>query len=148
MYKNCRRLEFLKGFKYHNHCDIYLFLCHDCYYVPLKIRQTDGHLHMFTMTTQLTTNHVTLSRHLLWDVLSIEWQHVTILQGTQTLALPKSVTVPLADKIRVRKIFNEPNKTLYMMVKQGSNWYYIPSTNIVIPAVTNNSDQASSAIQQ
>ena len=141
IYKNCRRLELLRGFKYHNHCDLYLFLCHDCYYVPLKVRQTDGHLHMFTMTSPLCPNSVTLQKHLAWDVLHIEWHNVRILQGEQTVALPRSLTVPLTDKLRVRRIFSEPHKSFYMMVKQGNNWYYITPTNTVSnPAVTCNSE--------
>ena len=49
LYKSCSKLTFFKGYLYDNVCIVYLFISHDCYHVPLKLRELNGILHAFTL---------------------------------------------------------------------------------------------------
>ena len=53
LYKACNRMTFFKGYLYDNVCTMYLFLSHDCYHVPLKLRELNGSLHNFTLNGQI-----------------------------------------------------------------------------------------------
>ena len=39
LYRACSKITFLKGYLYGNVCIVYLFINHDCYHVPLKLRE-------------------------------------------------------------------------------------------------------------
>ena len=49
LYKACNRMTFFKGYLCDNVCTVYLFISHDCYHVPLKLRELNGSLHNFTL---------------------------------------------------------------------------------------------------
>ena len=38
LYKACSKMSFFKGYLYDNVCTVYLFISHDFYHVPLKLR--------------------------------------------------------------------------------------------------------------
>ena len=46
-------MTFFKGYLYDNTCIIYLFLSHECYHVPVKLRELNGLLHTFALSGQL-----------------------------------------------------------------------------------------------
>ena len=52
LYKACSKMTFFKGYLYDNVCTVYLFFSHDCYHVPLKLRELNGILHTFTLNGQ------------------------------------------------------------------------------------------------
>ena len=47
LYRACSKITFFKGYLYDNVCTIYVFLSHDCYHVPVKLRDINGVLHTF-----------------------------------------------------------------------------------------------------
>ena len=49
LYRTCSKVTFFKGYLYDNVCTVYLFISHDCYHVPLKLRELNGILHTFTL---------------------------------------------------------------------------------------------------
>ena len=53
LYKACNRMTFFKGYLYDNVCTVCLFISHDCYHVPLKLRELNGSLHNFTLNGQI-----------------------------------------------------------------------------------------------
>ena len=49
LYRTCSKVTFFKGYLYDNVGTLYLFISHDCYHVPLKLRELNGILHTFTL---------------------------------------------------------------------------------------------------
>ena len=49
LYRPCSKMTFFKGYLYDNVCTVNLFISHDCYHVPLKLRELNGILHTFTL---------------------------------------------------------------------------------------------------
>ena len=43
LYKTCSKMSFFKEYLYDNVCIVYLFISHDCYHVPLKLRELKWH---------------------------------------------------------------------------------------------------------
>ena len=61
--KACSRMTFFKGYLYDNVCTVYLFISHECYHVPLKLRELNGSLHTFTLNGQLKSENMQLLKH-------------------------------------------------------------------------------------
>ena len=53
VYRACSKMTFFKGYFYDNTCTIYLFLSHECYHVPVKLRELNGLLHTFALSDSL-----------------------------------------------------------------------------------------------
>ena len=63
LYKACSKMTFFKGYLYDNVCTVYLFISHDCYHVPLKLRELNGILHTFTLNGQPKPQNIQLLKH-------------------------------------------------------------------------------------
>ena len=59
--------------------------------------------------------------------MSISWGDIQVLENQTPIRLPKSVTVPLRQKIKNRRIMSLELDVQYM-VKQGPNWYNLTRT--------------------
>ena len=59
-------MTFFRGYLYVNVCTVYLFLSHDCYHVPLKLRELNGSLHNVTLNGQIEPENMQLLKHALW----------------------------------------------------------------------------------
>ena len=56
---------------YSNTVTVMLFFSDVKQYVPVKLCKTAGNIHLFQIYGQLTTDHITLERKYLWDVIKI-----------------------------------------------------------------------------
>ena len=114
LYKECSRMTFFKGYLYDNVCTVYLFISHDCHHVPLKLRKLNGSLRTFTLNGQLKSENMQLLKHALWDTMNMKGKRIY---------LPKNITLPLWDKVKVRALIAHENVKYNIMVKQGNTWY-------------------------
>ena len=87
-------MAFFKGYLYDNVCNVYLFISHDCYHVPLKIRELNGSLHTFTLNGQLKSENMQLLKHALWDTMNIRWIATTLNMNGKRIDLPENITIP------------------------------------------------------
>ena len=61
----------------------------------------------------------------MWDVLKFDWQAIQVLVNNKSFNLPTSVTIPLKDKLRLRRMLRKKELACYFMIKQGLNWYML-----------------------
>ena len=65
---------------------------------------------------------------MLWDIMEIDWQLVTVTLSGNVINLPGSVIIPFRDKFKIRWIIKSRPLLLHLMLKQGQTWY--PLSNI------------------
>ena len=123
LYKACNRLTFFKGYLYDNVCTVYLFLSHDCYHVPLKLRELNGSLHNFTLNGQIRPENMQLLNHALWHTMNMKWLGVALNMNGKRIDLPENRNIPLWDKVKVRALIAHKNVKYNIMIKQGNTWY-------------------------
>ena len=136
LYRTCSKMTFFKGYLYDNVCTVYLFISHDCYHVPLKLRELNGSLHTFTLHGQPKAQNMTLLRHSLWDTLHIKWTGSTLNMNDKRIDLPENINVPLWDKIKVRALMSHDNARYNIMIKQGNTWYAPRNEGRNVPAIS------------
>ena len=122
LYKACSKMTFFKGYLYDNICTVYLFISHDCYHVPLKLRELNGILNTFTLNGQPRHQNMQLLKHALWDAMNIKWLGTTLNMNSKRMDLHENVNIPLWDKVKVRALLAHEN-IKYNMIKQGNTWY-------------------------
>ena len=90
-----RRIKLCRGQLFSNTVKIMLFISDTQYYAPVK-------LHLFKITGKITMDKVKLNKHYIWDILEIDWSLVKVTFNGKVINLPKSITIKLWDKFRVR----------------------------------------------
>ena len=123
LWQHWRRMTLCKGYRFSNTCSLYLYVTLDSYYIPIKIKSTNGVLHKFKITSQITTDKLRLDKNFLWDSLSINWDECCVILGSNPLPLPHIITVNLIDKMRLRKMMANERTKIFLMIKQGLSWY-------------------------
>ena len=123
LYKACRKMTFFRGYLLNSTCTVYIFLSHDCHHVPVKLRGASGPFHTFALTGQLRAHNVELIKHTLCDTLNIKWINTTLNASGKRIDLPKSINIPLWDKVKVRTLMAHTNVKFNLMVKQDDTWY-------------------------
>ena len=123
LYKACNRMALFKGYLYDNVCTVYLFLSHDCYHVPLKLRELNGSLHNFTLNGQIKPENMQLLKHALWDTMNMRWLGITLNLNGRKIDLPENRNIPLWDKVKVRALISHEHVKYNIMIKQGNTWY-------------------------
>ena len=119
---NIRKLKLLRGHMFSNAVKIMLFISNTQYYVLVKLCRTAGSIYLFKMTGNLTSEQITLKRKLLWVIIEIDWKEVNMTLNENKVHLPKSVTIPLRDKVKIRWIIRRVLASLYH-VEQGMTWF-------------------------
>ena len=79
-----------------------LFISDIQYYIPVKLFRTAGSIHLFKVTGRLTIDKVRLSKHYAWDIMEIDWSGIKVTFNEKVINLPKSITVKLCNKFKVR----------------------------------------------
>ena len=97
-----RRIKLCRGQLFSNIVKIMLFISDLQYYVPEKLCKTAGSIHSFKITGKIMMDKVKLKKYYIWDVLEIEWSEVKVTFNGKVINLPKSITVRLWDKFKVR----------------------------------------------
>ena len=136
LYRTCSKMTFFKGYLYDNVCTVYLFISHDCYHVPLKLRELNGILHTFSLHGQPKAHKMTLIKHSLWDTMHIKWTGSTLKMNDKRIDLPENINVPLWDKVKVRALMSHNNARYNIMIKQGNTWYAPRNEARNLPAIS------------
>ena len=100
-----------------------LFISDIQYYVPVKLCKMAGSIHLFKISGKLTIDKVKLNKHYIWDILEIDWNEVKVTFNGRIISSPKSITIKLWDKFKVRHIMRSQLILFYLMLKQGFNWF-------------------------
>ena len=124
-YRLWKKLALCKGFKYSNHCKLYLFLSQGPYYVPIKLINTAAPIHLVHVSANPEQIVLTNRENLLWDVLTIDWKGITFTSNLQGIMVPSTLAIPFWTKFRLRKLMAHPNYTPSIMAKQANTWYNI-----------------------
>ena len=120
---HCRNLTWLRGYKYSRACTLYIFLYNSHFYVPLKIKRLTGHMHMYRIENPIAPEKLSFHRNCLWDSYVVNWGSMKLFVNGVPVQLPLSLTVPLRDKIKTRRMMTKDELDLQFMIKQGANWY-------------------------
>ena len=124
MYKHCRHLTLVKGYKFASICQLHLVVGNSTRYVPFKIGQHVGTPFLFEYNDLPNTKQITLQKEMLWDHIHIDWQNLMIQYKNTKVPLKQHVTVSLKDKLRLRNLFSGKYHIM-LMVKQGDTWYHL-----------------------
>ena len=125
-----RKYKIFRGLLFFNAVTVMLFFSDVVHYVPIKLCKTAGSIHLFKIIGHLTPAQITLKRRLLWDVVQIDWNEVLMTLNGNIVCLPKSVIIPMRDKLRLRWIIRKRSLLLCIMLKQGTSWYALDSKDI------------------
>ena len=120
-FKMCRRSLFSNVVK------IMLFISKVQYYVPLKLCKTAGSIHLFKITGMLTPENVKLKWNYITDIIEIDWNEVNVTLNENRENLPKSVTIKLKDKFKIRNMMKREPLLFHTMLKQGLTWFNLAS---------------------
>ena len=82
---------------------IMLFISDVQYYVPVKLCRTVGSTHLFKIMVKLLPEHVKLNKHILWDIIEIDWKEVNMTLSGNKIKLPTSLIIPLKDKVKLKE---------------------------------------------
>ena len=120
-------ITWCKGYKYNKKCALYIFVYdedHERYSPPLKIMSLKGQMHNYRMKYTGEGISLTLVRSWTYDIMTISWGGVQVMDKSDPINLPAIVTVALRHKIMTRRIAQQLGEVQYML-KQGSSWHDI-----------------------
>jgi hypothetical protein len=117
-----RELSLLKGYKFDRHCCIFITISDARYYIPLKLKPSPGHLHLFTVNKFMEIGQITLDKGFIWDTVHITWNDTIIQFKKKTFCVPTDVTVPLWHKFMARHLLKDGLSEANLMIRQGDNW--------------------------
>ena len=120
-----RPITWCKGYKYKKKCALYIFVYDEDHerYSPLKILSLKGQMHNCRMKYTEGIS-LTLMRSWTYDAMTISWGGVQVMDKSNPINLPATVTVALRHKIMTRRIAQQLGEVQYMS-KQGSSWHDI-----------------------
>ena len=120
-----RPITWCKGYKYNKKCALYIFVYDEDHerYSPLKIMSLKGQMHNYRMKYTKGIS-LTLVRSWTYDRMTISWAGVQVMDKSDPINLPATVTVALRHKIMTRRIAQQLGEVQYML-KQGSSWHNI-----------------------
>ena len=102
-----------------------LFISDIQYYIPVRLCKTAVSIHLFKITGRLMTDKVKLNKHYMSDILEIDWSEVKVTFNGKLISLPKSVTVRIWDKFKVRCMLGSQPILFHLILKQGFNWFML-----------------------
>ena len=112
-----------------------LFISDVQYYLLIKLCKTAGSIHLFKLTGKLTPDKVQLKKHYIWDFLEVDWKEVKVTFNGKVINLPKSITIKLGNKFKVRCMMDSQPLLFHLMLKQGFNWFTLASKDSQIENV-------------
>ena len=121
-----RPITWCKGYKYNKKCTLYLFVYDTEHerYSPMKIMSLKGQMHNYRIKYTGEGISLTLVRSSTYDTMRISWGGVQVMDKSDPVSLPTTVTVALRHKIMTRRIAQQLGEVQYML-KQGSSWHDI-----------------------
>ena len=67
------RMPMFRKYCYSNTIKIMIFLSDIKSYVPIKLCNTSGSIHLFKLTGSINKENITLHKNMLWDIMEIDW---------------------------------------------------------------------------
>jgi hypothetical protein len=121
VYKEIKGLAITKGLRFSNKCGLYLFVSHGSYYVPIKVLDTTGSMHLFGRRQNV--QHMTLNvvKNWTWDELVIDWHESQIFYNNRVLLLPTKIDIPIMYKWMMRNLMTQQHEVT-LMIKQNRQW--------------------------
>ena len=106
-----------------------LFISDIQYYVPIKLCKTAGSIHQFKIAGTLVPENVKLKWNYIWDIIEIDWKEVNVTLNGNGVNLPKSITIMIRDKFKIRHMIEREPLFIQVMLKQGFIWLTLTSDN-------------------
>ena len=129
------RIKLCRGELFSNVVKIMLFISDIQYYVSVKLCKTAGSIHLFKITGKITMDKVKLNKHYVWDILEIDWSKVKVKFNGKVIYLPKSITIKIWDKFKIRRMMENQPLLFHLMLKQGFNWFTLTQESPVAEEV-------------
>ena len=98
-----------------------LFISDVQYYVPIKLCNTAGSIHLFKITGMLKPENIRLRQNYIWDIIEIDWKVVNVTFNGNKINLPKSVTIKFRDKFKIKHMMKRKPLPFHIMLRQGFN---------------------------
>ena len=92
-------------------------------YIPIKLCKTAGSIHLFNLTGTCKAENIKLNKNYIWDTLEIDWKEVTVTFKDNNINIPRTVTIKLQDKIKVRHLMKREPLVFHLKLKQGIMWF-------------------------
>ena len=108
---------------YSNTVNIMLFFSDVKHYVPVKLCNPAGSVHLFQLYGQLDPNQIILEKNCQWDMIKIDWKEVFVTLNGTIVRMPKTVKNIPRDKYRLRTLMDKHSLLLHVMLRQGMSWY-------------------------
>ena len=112
-----------------------LFVSDVQYHVLVKLCKTAGSVHLFKVTGMLTPDKIKLNKHYIWDILEVDWKEIKVTFNGKVIILPRSITIKLWDKFKVRHMMESQLILFHLMLKQGFDWFTLSSKEVEIENV-------------
>ena len=80
----------------------------------------------------LMPDKVKVNKHYIWDILEVDWKEVKVTFNGKVINLPKSITIKLWDKFKVRHMMESQPILFHLMLKQWINWFMLASKDVEI----------------
>ena len=125
-----RRTKLCREQLFSNIVKIMLFISDVQCCVPVKLCKTAGSIHLFKITGKITMDKVKLNKYYIWIILEIDWSEVKVTFNGKVINLPKSITVRLWDKFKVRQMMGNQPLLFHLMLKQGFNWFTLTQEDL------------------
>ena len=125
MYKHGRQLTLLYGHRFSNICKVYVLVCSKTHFVKINVASLGGSPSLFKVNKSLAIDKIALQRGYIWDTLHIDWEGIVLTHGCQIVNVCEHVSVPLIDRIRMRRVFLQV-QDFNIMVQQGDTWLSVP----------------------
>ena len=121
LYRMCRPLTWYYGYEFKRCCFLYLFVYDGDNYTPIKVKTLKGHMYCYRIEDNRKNVVLTLSRHWIYDTVSINWNGVQVMEEDKPISLPTSVPILMKHKVKTRNILSQDYEIPYS-IKQGTNW--------------------------
>ena len=77
---------------------VMLFISNTRSYVPIKLCRIARSIYLFRLRGRLNPEHVRFKKNWIWDVLAIDWKHISKTLNRNEINLPSSVIIPFRHK--------------------------------------------------
>ena len=125
IYKHGRQLSLIYGHRFTNICKVYVLISNHTRYVKLKVAELCGNPNLFSCNKILEVDKITMQKGFIWDHIHIAWEEVTIRHAQSEIQVRQHMSVPLIDKVSMRRIFSH-SVDYSFMVQQGNTWMNVP----------------------
>ena len=112
-----RPVTWCKGYKYNKKCALYIFVYDEDHerYSPLKIMSLKVQMYNYRMKYTGEGISLTLVRSWIYDTMTTSWGGLQVMDMSDPINLPATVTVALRHKIMTRRIAQQLGEVQYLL---------------------------------